>query len=274
MVIDFHTHVVPPSLKREREKWLSRDATFGELFADPRAELASAEDLIAAMDEDGVDQSVVMGYGWTDIELARQCNDYIAESVKAHPNRLFGFGSVNPVWGDEAVRELERCFQLGLRGLGELHPDTQGFNLGDSDTMRPILEVADELGLVITTHSSEPVGHPYQGKGRTTPDVLMPFIENARSYSNVKIICAHWGGGLPFYALMPEVREALKNVWFDTAASPFLYDASVFGTVSRLVGIEKVLLGSDYPLLRFGRLARQVDEAGLNVANFSTKGPL
>ena len=195
MVTDFHTHIVPPWLIRDRGTWVARDATFRELFSDSRARLATAEDLIAAMDEDGVDRSVVMGYGWTDIELARWCNDYIAESVRAHPDRLIGFGSVNPAWQDEAARELERCVQLGLGGLGELHPDTQGFDLGDADTVRPVLEVADAHGLVITTHSSEPVGHVYHGKGRTTPDVLMRFIENAQPYSNVKIICAHWGGG-------------------------------------------------------------------------------
>ena len=274
MVTDFHTHVVPPWLIRDRETWTERDATFRELFSDPRARLATAEDLTAAMDEDGVDQSVVMGYGWTDVDLARQCNNYIAESVQAHPDRLIGFGSVSPAWGHEAARELERCAQLGLRGLGELHPDTQGFDLGNADTMGPILEVADRHGLAITTHSSEPVGHTYQGKGRTTPDVLMRFVENARPYTKVKIICAHWGGGLPFYALMPEVKEALENVWFDTAASPFLYDADVFDAVSDLVGRDKVLLGSDFPLLRFGRIVRQVEEAGSEVAEFSTQGPL
>ena len=228
--------------------------------------MASVDDLIAAMDEDGVDQSVTMGIGWTYIELARRCNEYIAESVHAHPDRLIGFGSVNPSWGDAAVRELERCVQLGLRGLGELHPDTQGFDLGNADTMRPILEVADEHGLVITTHSSEPVGHMYQGKGRTTPDVLMRFIENGRDYPNVKIICAHWGGGLPFYALMPEVKEALENVWFDTAASPFLYDASVFATVSGIVGADKVLLGSDFPLIRFSRIRHGLEKSGVELA--------
>lgn len=226
------------------------------------------------MDEDGVDRSVVMGYGWTNFDLASRCNDYIAESVRAHPDRLIGFGSVNPAWGDRAARELKRCVQLGLLGLGELHPDSQGFDLGDADTMRAILEVADQHGLVITTHSSEPVGHTYQGKGRTTPDVLLRFIENARDYPNVKIVCAHWGGGLPFYALMPEVKEALANVWFDTAASPFLYDASVFETGPNLVGADRVLLGSDYPLIRFGRLARSVEEAGLGITDFSTRGPL
>ena len=269
MTTDFHTHVLPSWLSRERDKWVARDATFGELFSDPKAKLASAEDLIAAMDEDGVDRSVAMGFGWTDIELARRCNDYIAESVRAHPDRLVGFGSVNPAWGGDAARELERCAQLGLSGLGELHPDTQGFDLGDTDTMRPILQVADEYGLVVTTHSSEPVGHQYQGKGHTTPEVLMRFIENTRAYPNVKIVCAHWGGGLPFYTLMPEVRDALENVWFDTAASPFLYDASVFSTVSRIVGVDRVLLGSDYPLIRFSRISREIEEAGLGLTDFS-----
>ena len=51
-------------------------------------------------------------------------------------------------------------------------------------------------------------------------------------------MCAHWGGGLPFYALMPEVEDSLSNVYFDSAASPFLYDASVFPTVAGLVGRE------------------------------------
>ena len=261
-------------MSQEREKWAERDATFGELLADPRAKLASAEDLISAMDEDGIDRSVTMGFGWTDIELARECNDYIAGSVLAYPDRLIGFGSVNPAWGDDALRELERCVQMGLRGLGELHPDTQGFDLGDADTMRSILEVADAHGLVVTTHSSEPVGHLYPGKGRTTPDVLMRFIENARAYPNVKIICAHWGGGLPFYALMPEVKDALENVWFDTAASPFLYDASIYSTVSRIVGADRVLLGSDYPLIRFGRLHREMEDADSEIAGFSPCGPL
>ena len=274
MVTDYHTHIVPPWLIRDRELWIDRDATFRELFSDPRARLATAEDLIAAMDEDGVDRSVAMGYGWTDIDLARLCNDYIAEASRLHPDRLVGFGSVNPGWGDVAAHELERCAQLGLRGLGELHPDTQGFDPGNPDVMMPVLEVANEHGLVITTHSSEPVGHHYQGKGRTTPDVLMRFIENARAYPNVRIICAHWGGGLPFYTLMPEVKEALVDAWFDTAATPFLYDESIYEIVSALLGTERVLLGSDYPLIRFRRLARQVEEAGLDIADFSTGGPL
>ena len=68
---------------------------------------------------------------------------------------------------------------------------------------------------------------------------------------------------MPFYALMPEVEESLSNVYFDSAASPFLYSASVFPTVAALAGVERMLLGSDYPLLRARWL---IDEARRTVA--------
>ena len=235
--------------------------------------MATAEDLIYAMDEDGVDRSIVMGIGWTDTGLAREVNDYIIESAQDYPDRIIGFCSVNPAWGEEAAREVERCAGAGMVGIGELHADTQRFDIADADTMRPLLEVADEYGLIITAHTSEPVGHLYQGKGHTTPDVTMRFIENARAYPNVKIICAHWGGGLPFYALMPEVKNALQNVWFDTAASPFLYAPQVFSTAAGLVGPDKILLGSDFPLIRFSRIRRQVEEAGKKLDDYPHGGP-
>ena len=106
--------------------------------------------------------------------------------------------------------------------------------------------------------------HQYPGKGQTTPDKLYRFIENFQS--NV-IICAHWGGGLPFYALMPEVPQVLENVYFDTAASPFLYRPDVFTAVTGLVGADKILFATDYPLIRARRLLGQVEEAGLSLAD-------
>ena len=264
MIIDFHAHIFPPWLIEQRARYLERDATFGQLYADPKAKMATSEDLIRAMDEDGVDKTVVMGIGWTDYELAQEANSYIIESVRAYPERLVGFAGISPKWGFRAATEAERCAGAGLRGIGELHPDSQGFDLGNYEVMAPLMDVADKHNLIVTTHSSEPVGHTYQGKGQTRPDVLWQFIQNFPSNT---IVCAHWGGGLPFYALMPEVKEALANVYFDTAASPFLYTPDVFETVARLVGADKILMGSDYSLLRARRLIRQVAESGLSDAD-------
>jgi len=105
------------------------------------------------------------------------------------------------------------------------------------------------------------VGHMYPGKGHTTPDKVYRFIQN---FPDNVIICAHWGGGLPFYALMPELFDSLSQVYFDTAASPFLYDVKVFRTVSSIVGLGRIMAASDYPLMPFERVRKQVEASGLS----------
>ncbi len=260
MVIDSHCHILPPSFQERRSELSRRDATFGSLLSSDAAVLADVEALLVDMDRDGVEHSVVMGMGWTDFDLAREVNDYMIESVADNPGRLTGFCSVSPSWGKEAVAEIERCAASGLKGVGELHPDTQGFDIADKTVMEPLMETASRLGLPVLVHASEPVGHQYPGKGQTTPGKLYKFIE---SFPSNVIICAHWGGGLPFYALMPEVPKVLENVYFDTAASPFLYRPDVFAAVIGLVGANKILFATDYPLIRARRLLGQVEEACL-----------
>ncbi len=261
MIVDFHTHVFPPDFRARRAEIAARDATFGALFADPKARMATADEIVGAMDEDGVDVSVVMGIGWTDPGVAREANDYIVDSVARYPGRLVGFAGVNPAWPGGGAGEAGRCASVGLRGVGELHPDTQGFDIGEASAMAPLVEAVRAHGLIMTTHSSEPVGHSYPGKGRTRPEALWRFIQ---AHPDVVLVCAHWGGGLPFYALMPEVAAALGNVYFDTAASPFLYDERVFDVAARLVGHEKILLASDYPLIRPRRLLGELARSGLS----------
>ena len=264
-VIDSHCHIFPEGFSQNRAELSTRDVTFAELFSpaaagksNPReAAMATAETLVRTMDEDGVDRAVVMGLGWTDPDLAREANDYIIQSVARHPNRLIGFCSVNPSWGSEAAAEVERCWAAGLQGIGELHPDTQGFDLDDLAVTTPTMDLANQLEIPVLIHTSEPVGHIYPGKGRTTPDKVYRFIEN---FPNNTIICAHWGGGLPFYALMPEVLKLLKNVYFDSAASPFLYSPQIFNTVARLLGTDKILFATDFPLIQHRRAIAQVEE--------------
>jgi hypothetical protein len=121
--------------------------------------------------------------------------------------------------------------------------------------LKPIIDTIIQHNLILLTHSSEPVGHQYSGKGAATPDLLYTLIT---VFPDLKLVCAHWGGGLPFYALMPEVKTALKNVYFDTAASPFLYTPQVYGQVAQLVGADKILFGSDYPLIPQRRFLKEI----------------
>ncbi|HIM38111.1 MAG TPA: amidohydrolase [Dehalococcoidia bacterium] len=263
MIIDAHCHVLPPEFHGRRADLLAQDATFGALFAKPDSAMAGVTDLIQAMDRDGVSHSVIMGIGWATQDLARESNDYLIDSALAHVGRLSAFCSLNPAWGDAAVTELERCVKGGAVGIGELHADSQGFDITDRPLMAPVMDAARRLSLPVLVHASEPVGHQYAGKGETTPGKLYRFIQN---FPDNVIICAHWGGGLPFYALMPEVPEVIKNAYFDTAVSPFLYRPQVVRTVVDLIGPDRILFGTDFPLIQPKRLLGYVEGAGLEQA--------
>ena len=260
MIIDAHSHVYPPSIKRRREEIIKTDATFSELFSNPTAKLAEVPELLASMANSRVDTTVIMGIGWNNIDFCRESNTYILESANDHPGTLFGFCSTNPLWGDAGIREIERCAAQGARGIGELHPDTQNFDITDRNLLAPIMEIAKRLDLITLVHASEPIGHQYPGKGNTTPDKLWAFIQN---FPDNTIICAHWGGGLPFYSLMPEVRRGLENVYFDSAASPFLYQENIFEHVTNILGVDHIILGTDYPIISQDRLIEQIGNSTL-----------
>ncbi len=266
MIIDFHTHVFPPQIKKNRSKYIDSDPCFAILYSKKNAKLATTDELIASMDKAGVDISVIVNIGWTTHELCVETNDYILESIARYPQRLIGFCSVQPHSYEAAITEIERCAKEGIRGVGEIRPDIQLFDLRDEEVIEPLIEVIRKHKLILLTHASEPVGHQYPGKGAITPDMLYPFIT---SYPDLIITCAHWGGGLPFYALMPEVKQAMNNVFFDTAASPLLYSPQIYKQVIQLVGAEKILFGSDYPLLAQSRLLEEIRSLDLPEATRS-----
>jgi uncharacterized protein len=258
MIIDFHTHIFSHEIIRNRELYLKKDPLFALLYSDPRAKLAAAEDLIGAMDDQGIDIAVAQNIAWSTPELCKQANDYIMESISRFPQRLIGFGMVMLDSPESALPEIERLAKNGIRGIGEIRPGRQ-FPAGLFE-IRPVIEGLVEHNLILATHSSEPVGHGYAGKGDITPQSLYPLIE---AYPALKIVCAHWGGGLPFYALMPEVKRAMAQVYFDSAASPYLYDPQVYRQTISLAGEDKVLFGSDYPLLKPKRLLAEIEGLGL-----------
>ncbi len=261
MIVDAHCHIFPYSFPQRYPELVRRDSTFAALFPRAGGRMATAEDLLSAMDAAGVERAVTMGFGWTDPEVAREANDYIIQATDRNPARLAGFCSVNPAWGDAALAEVERCARLGIMGIGELHSDSQAFELTSRKAMAPLMDLAHSLGLPVLLHCSEPVGHAYPGKGSATPDKVYRFL---RHFPENTVICAHWGGGLAFYGLMPEIPRELKNVYFDTAASPLLYQPQVFSVAAQTIGAQRILFATDYPLLRHRRVLAQVEECRLD----------
>jgi uncharacterized protein len=261
MLIDFHTHLFPPEFCDHRERYCARDPWFNELYSNKRARMVSAEDLVAEMDASGVDASVAFSFGWTDPGLIEETNSYVIDAMRRYPKRIFGMAVLQPTARIRAVRELERCAQAGMIGLGELMPHGQGYRLSDTALLAPVMEVVRQYQLLVLSHCSEPVGHIYPGKGNVSLEDIVTFLT---AFPGIRFIAAHWGGGLPFYTLMPEIQRIVANVWYDTAATVYLYRQSIFPVVANLVGADRILFASDYGLLPQRHIIDHIAQSGLD----------
>jgi predicted TIM-barrel fold metal-dependent hydrolase len=237
-----------------RDDYVARDPWFRQLYEDPRVVLATPGDLLASMDAAGIQTSLICGFPWADAEHCRAHTEWMAEVCRASAGRLAFLGIVVP-HGPRAAYEAEHAFGLGAVGLGELNADAQGFDLREPGRLAELMQVCHDLDKPIMLHATEPIGHVYLGKGAATPERLVAFLA---AYPAQPVVLAHWGGGLPFYELMPEVRAVTHFVCYDSAATTYLYNSAVFPTVVSLVGPERVLFASDYPVLRQDRLLRRV----------------
>ena len=247
-LVDAHVHVFPSEMILNREAYLERDARFNALHSSPKAPMVTADEVVEHMDDSGVDLCVLVGFAFADQGLCRMVNDCVLEAVARYPGRLAGLACVAP--GAPGARtELERCLDAGLRGCGELAPD--GRDLGDGrprggDGLAAAAGCLRERDLPLLVHASEPLGHQYRGKGRFTPEDCFAL---AQAHPGLTIVLAHMGGGLFLYEMMPEVRQTLADVFYDTAAVPYLYGPEIYEVAVSAAGPEKFIFGSDYPLL-------------------------
>ena len=261
MIIDCHTHIFSEEVRKDRGAFCRKDEGFACIYDHPRAKVVGVEDLIASMDESRIDRSVVCGFPWNRPDLCSSQNDYLMESASRYPDRLIVFVSLlfsDPDWSE---KELERVVNGGGQGVGEIAFYHGEMRSQDIRSMGSILTRMEREGIPLLIHTNETIGHSYPGKGRTP---LERFYEMILAFPTLPIILAHWGGGLPFYELMPEVAKAMPHVYYDTAASPFLYSEKIYAIVREIVGVEKILFGTDFPLISPERYFKELEGSGLS----------
>jgi len=261
-IIDAHTHCYPAEVYQNPRAWA--EANHESHWADLVEPIgrksiqawATPIEMLRDMDAAGVEKAVLLGWYWEQFETCVWHNDVMAHWHREAPDRFIAFAAVQPATSPgQIIYELERAADLGLRGVGELHPGVQGFD----STSEGWLALADWCvahDWPVNFHVTEAAGHDHPGSVATP---LNDFIRMAKQHPELRLILSHWGGGLPFFEQNSKLRQALHNVYYDCAASPLLYDANVFRNCVNLVGIDKLLFGSDYPLRVFPRQQKSAD---------------
>eukprot|EP00126_Sphaerothecum_destruens_P008750 Sdes_comp20331_c0_seq1m14037 len=204
------------------------------------------------------------------LDLSRYLNDHIAQMVAENPTRFVGLGTLPMQAPDLAVKELKRCIQdLGLAGV-QIGSHVNEWNL-DAQELRPIFAAAEELGAAIFVHPWDMemkgrmqkywlpwlVGMPAE---TCTAICCMIFGGVFEQFPNLKVCFAHGGGSFPFtigriehgFNCRPDLCACDNNVnpkaymgrfWVDS----LVHDHEALKLLIKLVGEDKVVLGTDYP---------------------------
>ncbi len=252
MIIDAHVHFTPPELAASLPAFIAAEPYWGLLMGGSSSPQgwASAERMIEDMDRAGVARVILVGEYRRSAEACAARNDVGIELGRRFPDRVVPFAVIQPKAGVAAIEELKRCVDLGMRGVGELGPYGQGYRLDDPDFLR-LVEACIRYDLPMNLHVNEEVGAYYPGKA-TTP--LVHYYHLAERYPELKLVLAHWGGGLLFFELSASARRVMRNVHYDTAASPLLFETPrIFAAALACVSPRKILYATDYPLRLYGR---------------------
>jgi predicted TIM-barrel fold metal-dependent hydrolase len=260
-MLDAHTHAFPEEICRHREEYFTEDPAFRALYESPKSRMLDPGELVAALEQEGVEAAIVCGFPWGRERLWRRHHELLLEAARRWPQKIIPFCAVNPLVPG-ARREVERCLAAGFRGVGEVawYVDDPGDDL--EDFLLPLAELCSHYQVPLMLHLNEPVGANYPGKAAIRLEAVYRLIQKC---PEVDWILAHWGGGLPFFGLLKkEVPEVFRRVYFDTAASPYLYRPEIYRLAAEMVGPEKILFGSDYPLLPPKRYLEEMEKAGLS----------
>jgi len=279
-IIDAHVHLYPPEANRAPAAWA---AARGERHwatlctrvrknGRPVQGFPSVDELLRDMDTAGVERAVLQGWYWEKHDTCVLQNRFYADCLRAHPDRLAAFATFHAAAGAAVIEEeIRRAAGEGFCGLGELSPHSQGVAI-DDPTWRNALVLAGELALPVNLHVTEPAGKKYPGKIETP---LGDFVRLAREFPRTKFVLAHWGARLPLDPELGTAARACTNLFYDTAASPLLYERAVFREMIDAVGVGRVLYGSDHPLdlypkngaaSQVGAMLEDVRAAGLSKA--------
>ena len=227
-IIDAHAHIYPDNIAPKAA------ASIGEFYEIPMCMDGTLSELFREGKKAGISRFLVHSVAVT-WERVRAINDYLMNTVQAHPQELIGFGTLHPEHPD--VRgELKRLKSGGMIGI-KLHPDFQHFYLDDPKAITLFQALAD-MQMHLLTHTGD-TRHPY-----SQPERMFRALQ---AVPELRVICAHFGG----WSIWEEawkILAGLPNVWVDSSSSLYALSPENAAALIHRFGVDRVFFGTDYPM--------------------------
>lgn len=190
-------------------------------------------------------------------------NDHVAQAVRDYPDVFMGFGGVDPWKGRLAEDEIRRIKEIGLRGL-KFNPGRQHFFPNDPRFL-PIWDTAAELGLVCLFHTGM-MGNGAGIRGglgfKLKYTAPIPYLDDiAADFPELTIISAH--PGWPWQDEQLAMARHKGNVYLDLSGWAPKYFPPQLVQHANTVLQDRVLFGSDWPVVTPERWLAEFDELGL-----------
>lgn len=285
-MIDLHGHIVVPEVFEITKKYslhnrigLKNRTSLGNAKKSQEsfARMVDPALRIADMDKMGVDIQVISPSiihhntsslkGDRALALIQKVNDGVAQAVADNPSRIVGLGMVPFHEPKLAVKELDRLVKrLDLRGV-EIPTYVNGMELGDK-AFRPFWRKAEQLDIPVFLHPAGnsdsrlhrfgmafTVGQPYEEALAMSSLIYEGVMDR---FPKIKILVAHGGGYLPYYAGRQDSAHRAGNDGaklkgdFSSYIRKFYYETVIFNPdmldfLATKVSTGKILMGTDYP---------------------------
>lgn len=228
------------------------------------------------------------------LDLCRLLNDDLAQTVRTHPRRFVGLGTLPLQSPQLAVDELKRCrHELGFRGI-QIGTNVNGLNL-DDERLLPVFAAAEKHDCAIFVHPWDMqfggrmqkyflpwlVGMPAE---TTTAICCMIFGGVLDRFPKLRLCFAHGGGSFPFtmgriahgYDVRPDLcavscSRSPRSFAGEFYVDSLVHDAASLQLLVDVVGQDRIVLGSDYPFplgeAHPGQLIESMKQLSSNVKN-------
>ena len=226
-IFDAHCHIYPEKIARAACDGI------GQFYNMKFEKVGTVERLMRKSEESNITGFLVHSVSTTPLQVP-SINRFLASEVKAHPDKLIGFGTLHPA-SEDIQGDFENLLELGLKGV-KLHPDFQEFSL-DSDEAYNICKVfAGKVPLLCHTGDYR--------FNRSNPDQLLVLMDRL---PDLVVIAAHFGGWSVWDDAVAKLAGH-KNLYVDTSSTTNVKDASYVRDLIHAYGVEQVLYGTDFPM--------------------------